>query len=108
TASAWSASVFCRCASAPPAWAAILPPARRSRSRPARRSPFAPPRNSKRPSDLSVGKYGWGRTGTEHPDPSGKLIPTLLAEGHDVMASQHGLDSLATDVAAVKACLAVL
>jgi pimeloyl-ACP methyl ester carboxylesterase len=35
-----------------------------------------------------------------------KLIPTLLAEGHDVMASQHGLDSLATDVAAVKACLA--
>jgi pimeloyl-ACP methyl ester carboxylesterase len=35
-----------------------------------------------------------------------KLIPTLLAEGHDVIASQHGLDSLATDVAAVKACLA--
>ena len=35
-----------------------------------------------------------------------KLIPTLLAEGHEVMASQHGLDSLATDVAAVKACLA--
>ena len=34
----------------------------------------------------------------------GKLIPTLLAEGHDVMASQHGLNSLATDVAAVKAC----
>jgi pimeloyl-ACP methyl ester carboxylesterase len=36
----------------------------------------------------------------------GKLIPTLQAEGHEVMASQHGLDSLATDVAAVKACLA--
>ena len=35
-----------------------------------------------------------------------KLIPTLLAEGNEVMASQHGLDSLATDVAAVKACLA--
>ena len=35
-----------------------------------------------------------------------KLIPTLLAEGHDVMASQHGLNSLASDVAAVKACLA--
>src|SRR6202000_788244 len=35
-----------------------------------------------------------------------KLIPALLAEGHDVMASQHGLDSLAGDVAAVKACLA--
>jgi len=35
-----------------------------------------------------------------------KLIPTLLADGHEVMASQHGLDSLATDVAAVKACLA--
>src|SRR5262245_25145619 len=35
-----------------------------------------------------------------------KLIPTLLAEGHEVMASQHGLDSLATDVTAVKACLA--
>jgi pimeloyl-ACP methyl ester carboxylesterase len=36
----------------------------------------------------------------------GKLIPALQAEGHDVMASQHGLDSLASDVAAVKACLA--
>jgi len=36
----------------------------------------------------------------------GKLIPALLVEGHDVMASQHGLDSLATDVAAVKTCLA--
>ena len=35
-----------------------------------------------------------------------KLIPTLQAEGHEVMASQHGLDSLATDVAAVKACFA--
>ena len=35
----------------------------------------------------------------------GKLIPTLQAEGHEVMASQHGLDSLATDVAAVKMCL---
>jgi pimeloyl-ACP methyl ester carboxylesterase len=33
-----------------------------------------------------------------------KLIPTLLAEGHEVMASQHGLNSLAADVAAVKAC----
>ena len=36
----------------------------------------------------------------------GKLIPTLQAEGHDVMAAQHGLNSLATDVAAVKACFA--
>src|ERR1700678_4049682 len=35
-----------------------------------------------------------------------KLIPALLTEGHEVMASQHGLDSLATDVAAVKACVA--
>jgi pimeloyl-ACP methyl ester carboxylesterase len=35
-----------------------------------------------------------------------KLIPTLQAEGHEVIASQHGLNSLATDVAAVKACLA--
>ena len=35
-----------------------------------------------------------------------KLIPTLQAEGHEVMASQHGLDSLATDVTTVKACLA--
>jgi pimeloyl-ACP methyl ester carboxylesterase len=34
-----------------------------------------------------------------------KLIPRLQAEGFEVMASQHGLDSLATDVAAVKACL---
>ncbi len=30
-----------------------------------------------------------------------KLIPTLQTEGHDVMASQHGLDSLATDVPAL-------
>jgi pimeloyl-ACP methyl ester carboxylesterase len=36
----------------------------------------------------------------------GKLIPALLAEGHDVMASRQDLDSLATDVAAVRACLA--
>ena len=36
----------------------------------------------------------------------GKLIPTLQAEGHEVMASQHGLDSLATDVTAAKACFA--
>jgi pimeloyl-ACP methyl ester carboxylesterase len=36
----------------------------------------------------------------------GKLIPTLQSEGYEVMASQHGLDSLATDVAAVKKCLA--
>ena len=35
-----------------------------------------------------------------------KLIPTLQAEGHEVMACQHGLGSLAGDVAAVKACLA--
>jgi len=35
-----------------------------------------------------------------------KLIPTLQAEGHEVMAAQHGLDSLASDVAAVKSCLA--
>ena len=34
-----------------------------------------------------------------------KLIPTLLAEGYEVMASQHGLDSLTTDVTAVRACL---
>jgi pimeloyl-ACP methyl ester carboxylesterase len=33
-----------------------------------------------------------------------KLIPALLADGHDVLASQHGLDALASDVAAVKAC----
>jgi pimeloyl-ACP methyl ester carboxylesterase len=35
-----------------------------------------------------------------------KLIPTLQTEGHEVMAAQHGLDSLASDVAAVKSCLA--
>jgi len=34
-----------------------------------------------------------------------KLIPTLQAEGHEVMAAQYGLDSLATDVAAVKSTL---
>ena len=42
----------------------------------------------------------------EHGSCFSKLIPTLQTEGHDVMASQHGLDSLATDGAAVKACLA--
>src|SRR6516165_12219631 len=31
-----------------------------------------------------------------------KLIPTLQAEGFDVIASQHGLDSHAEDVANVK------
>lgn len=31
-----------------------------------------------------------------------KLIPTLQAEGHEVIAAQYGLDSLATDVAAVR------
>jgi pimeloyl-ACP methyl ester carboxylesterase len=31
-----------------------------------------------------------------------KLIPTLQAEGHEVLAAQYGLDSLAGDVAAVK------
>jgi len=33
-----------------------------------------------------------------------KLIPTLQAEGHEVMASQHGLDSLKSDVACVARC----
>jgi pimeloyl-ACP methyl ester carboxylesterase len=35
-----------------------------------------------------------------------KLIPALQAEGFEVMASQHGLDSLASDVGAVRTCLA--
>jgi pimeloyl-ACP methyl ester carboxylesterase len=35
----------------------------------------------------------------------GKLIPTLQAEGHDVIAAQYGLDTVANDVAAVKAAL---
>ena len=34
-----------------------------------------------------------------------KLIPTLQTEGHEVMAAQYGLDSLAGDVAAVKSVL---
>jgi pimeloyl-ACP methyl ester carboxylesterase len=34
-----------------------------------------------------------------------KVIPTLQAEGHDVMAAQYGLDTLAGDVAAVKRTL---
>src|SRR5262245_66145784 len=34
-----------------------------------------------------------------------KLIPTLLAEGHEVLASQHGLDSHAEEVANVKRTL---
>jgi pimeloyl-ACP methyl ester carboxylesterase len=34
-----------------------------------------------------------------------KLIPTLQAEGHEVIAAQYGLDSLAGDVAAVKSAL---
>ena len=33
-----------------------------------------------------------------------KLIPTLQAEGHEVMASQHGLDSLKSDVDCVTRC----
>ena len=36
----------------------------------------------------------------------GKLIPTLLAEGHEVLAAQYGLDSLAGDVASVRRTLA--
>ncbi|WJR80258.1 alpha/beta hydrolase [Bradyrhizobium sp. NP1] len=34
-----------------------------------------------------------------------KLIPTLQAEGHEVIAAQYGLDTLAGDVAAVKNAL---
>ena len=34
-----------------------------------------------------------------------KLIPTLQAEGHDVIAAQYGLDTLAGDVATVKRTL---
>src|SRR6201981_2071800 len=33
-----------------------------------------------------------------------KLIPTLQAEGHEVIASQHGLDSLKGDVECVARC----
>jgi pimeloyl-ACP methyl ester carboxylesterase len=33
-----------------------------------------------------------------------KLIPVLQAEGHQVMASQHGLDSLKSDVDCVTGC----
>jgi pimeloyl-ACP methyl ester carboxylesterase len=33
-----------------------------------------------------------------------KLIPTLQAEGHEVICSQHGLDSLAGDVDCVRRC----
>jgi pimeloyl-ACP methyl ester carboxylesterase len=35
-----------------------------------------------------------------------KVIPTLQAEGHEVIAAQHGLDTLAGDVTAVKSALA--
>jgi len=35
-----------------------------------------------------------------------KLIPTLQAEGHELLAAQYGLDSLAGDVAAVKRTIA--
>lgn len=35
-----------------------------------------------------------------------KLIPTLQREGHEVIAAQYGLDTVADDVAAVKAALA--
>jgi len=34
-----------------------------------------------------------------------KLIPTLQAEGHEVIAAQYGLDALASDVADVKSTL---
>jgi len=33
-----------------------------------------------------------------------KLIPTLQAEGHEVICSQHGLDSLKSDVKCVTRC----
>src|ERR1700746_4078502 len=33
-----------------------------------------------------------------------KLIPTLQADGHEVMCSQHGLDSLKSDVECVTRC----
>src|SRR5258706_7464209 len=33
-----------------------------------------------------------------------KLIPTLQAEGHQVICSQHGLDSLKSDVDCVTRC----
>jgi len=35
----------------------------------------------------------------------GKLIPALQAKGHEVIASQHGLDSLAGDVDSVVRCI---
>ena len=35
----------------------------------------------------------------------GKVIPTLQAEGHEVIAAQYGLDTLAGDVSAVKSAL---
>src|SRR5258708_39705526 len=35
-----------------------------------------------------------------------KIIPTLQAEGHEGIAAQYGLDTLAGDVAAVKSALA--
>jgi pimeloyl-ACP methyl ester carboxylesterase len=35
----------------------------------------------------------------------GKLIPPLQADGHEVIAAQYGLDTLAGDVAAVKSAL---
>jgi len=34
-----------------------------------------------------------------------KVIPALLADGHEVIAAQYGLNSLATDVTAVKSTL---
>jgi hypothetical protein len=34
-----------------------------------------------------------------------KLIPTLQAEGHQVIATQYGLDTLAGDIATVKRTL---
>src|SRR5438132_13741717 len=35
-----------------------------------------------------------------------KVIPPLQAEGHEVIAAQYGLDTLAGDVTAVKSALA--
>src|ERR1700757_687842 len=35
-----------------------------------------------------------------------KVIPTLQAEGHEVIAAQYGLDTLTGDVTAVKSALA--
>jgi pimeloyl-ACP methyl ester carboxylesterase len=65
---------------------------------------FGPPRGAKMSKQKKSGivfAHGIWADGSSF----SKLIPVLQAEGHEVIAAQYGLDTLASDVAAVKSAL---